>query len=55
MANREKDLKELKRFMDELFKRLKKAKRDDDKLNVMEVIQMTANDMARVVDMAKAE
>ena len=54
MANREKDLRELKKYMNELFKRLKKAKTEDDKLHIMGVIGMAANDMIRVIERSEA-
>ena len=54
MANREKDLRELKRYMNDLFKRLKQAKTEDDKLYIMEVISMAASDMVKVVERGEA-
>jgi len=54
MANREKDLRELKKYMNELFKRLKEAKTEDDKLHIMEVISMAAGDMIRVIERSEA-
>ena len=54
MANKERDLRELKKYMDDLFVLLRKAKTENEKLRTMEVIQATAEEMAKVVEKAEA-
>lgn len=54
MANKERDLRALKKYMDGLFKRLRQAKSDNEKLYIMEVIQTAAEEMSRVVNQAEA-
>lgn len=49
MANKERDLKELKRRMDSLFRELRWAVTEDEKMRVMEEIQMCAETMELVV------
>ena len=54
MANREKDLRELKKFMDKWFELLVTAKTEDGKLCAMESIGLVAEDMISVVERGEA-